>query len=97
MSDNGGTATVADFDVSVDGVEVDWTHPDSPTGGTEVVEDLPGTYTLSEAEVDGYEEGQWACSDEFGDVPAGIRHDGDRQEFVLHFNAPAHQSCRRLL
>jgi hypothetical protein len=69
VSDNGGTATVVDFEVSVDGVEVDWSDPDSPTGGTEVVRDLPGTYRLSEADVDGYVEGQWTCIDEFGDVP----------------------------
>ena len=37
ISDNGGTATVADFDIRVNGVEVHWWHPDSTTGDTEVV------------------------------------------------------------
>ena len=74
VSDNGGTATVADFDVSVDGVEVHWWHPDSPTGDTEPVADLPGTYRLSEADVEGYEEGRWTCSDEYGEVP--VTNDG---------------------
>jgi hypothetical protein len=67
-NDNGGTAMVKDFDVSVDGVEVDWWHPNSTTGDTELAADLPGTYRLSEADVDGYREGRWTCSDEDGEV-----------------------------
>jgi hypothetical protein len=71
VSDDGGTATVKDFEVSVDGIEVNWPDPESPTGDTEVVADLPNTYVLSEADLDGYEEGAWTCSDKFGEVPVG--------------------------
>jgi len=67
-NDNGGTAMVKDFDISVDGVEVDWWDPNSTTGDTELAADLPGTYRLSEADVDGYREGRWTCSDEDGEV-----------------------------
>ena len=68
-SDDGGSATLDDFDVSVDAVEVDWTNPDSTTGGTEQVETEAGTYTLSEADVNGYTEGVWSCMDDQGEVP----------------------------
>ena len=54
-SSGGGSAILADFDVSVDAVEVDWADPNSTTGGTRLVAILPGTYTLSESAVDGYE------------------------------------------
>ena len=46
-----GSAVLADFDVSVDGAEVDWADPDSMTGGTRLVKTKAGTYTLSEIEV----------------------------------------------
>lgn len=69
VSEQGGTATLGDFDVSVDGVEVPWRDPGSLTGGSEKVSDLPGTYTLSEADLEGYVEGTWNCSDRYGSVP----------------------------
>jgi hypothetical protein len=70
ISDDGGSATLDDFDVSVDAVEVAWSNPASTTGGSELVASEPGIYTLSEADVGGYTEGTWSCIDGEGhDVP----------------------------
>ena len=70
QSDNGGLATLDDFDVSVDGDEVIWADPGSTTGGSELVASEAGTYTLSEANVEGYTEGTWSCVDQDDqDVP----------------------------
>jgi hypothetical protein len=74
VSDNGGKATVKDFDVSVNEVEVDWLNPDSTTGDTRRVADLPGTYRLSEADLEDYVEGTWSCSDDDG--PVSVSNDG---------------------
>jgi len=63
-SNNGGTATLADFDVSVDGAEINWENPASSTGETkDLAATEPGTYSLSEADVSGYAEGTWSCVD----------------------------------
>ncbi|MDZ4731572.1 MAG: hypothetical protein SH820_16705, partial [Xanthomonadales bacterium] len=61
VSDNGGTAVVGDFDVSVNAVEVSWPNLNSTTGGTQLVTSSIGTYTLSEANLPGYAEGTWSC------------------------------------
>jgi len=62
VSDNGGTATLDDFDVSVNGTEVVWTDPNSTTGGSEEVATSAGTYILSEGSVAGYSNGTWSCT-----------------------------------
>ena len=71
----GGTARLGDFDVSVNGNEVKWDNPDSTEGGSRFVSARPGTYTLSEADLDGYMEGRWSCRDDrYKDVP--VSNDG---------------------
>ncbi len=64
VSDNGGGATLDDFDVEVDGVEVAWGSPGATGTGTELVTTDAGTYTLSESDLTGYAEGTWSCADQ---------------------------------
>jgi len=67
-SDNGGTATLDDFDISVnDGTgssEVAWATPTSTTNGSEIVSTVAGTFTLSEIDFPNYTEGVWSCTDD---------------------------------
>jgi hypothetical protein len=72
-SDNGGTATLATFDVEVDNVDVPWSDPSSLTGESKLVTNQAGTYVLSEANVTGYTEGTWTCSDAGGAVTVTLR------------------------
>ena len=69
ITNNGGNASLDDFNVSVDGIEVVWANPASTTGGTETVSDQPGTYLLSEADIEGWDEGNWSCGDSGGNLP----------------------------
>jgi hypothetical protein len=64
-SDNGGTATLDDFNVSVDTTEVTWPDPTATDTGTaaQVTQDI-GDHTLSEADLAGYAEGDWSCVDD---------------------------------
>ncbi len=64
ISDQGGTATLDDFEIRVDGLEVSWPDPGSTTGGSAVVADSPASYDLSEADLAGYQEGTWSCTDQ---------------------------------
>jgi hypothetical protein len=73
-SAQGGTAILNDFDVAVDAVEVAWNDPNSLSGGTKLVASSTGTYTLSEIDIDGYDEGTWSCSD--ADGPVSVSNGG---------------------
>jgi hypothetical protein len=53
---------------------VAWPNPGSTTGGIQLVGIEAKTYTLSEADLEGYDEGAWSCSDADGDVP--VSNDG---------------------
>ena len=79
-SDNGGTATLDDFDVSFnDGTgttEVPWADPTSVTGGTEVVSTVAGTYTLSELDFPNYTEGVWSCTDDANNSVVPVTNGG---------------------
>jgi len=55
INDNGGDLTIADFDVSIDGVEV-------VNGATNTVNSNVAIL-VSELDLPGYTEGTWACSD----------------------------------
>ena len=61
-SDDGGTATLDDFDISVNGVEIAWTNPTSLTGGSEEVSTAAGTYSLTETVVTDYTNGTFSCT-----------------------------------
>jgi|GEM_PF-1351163 len=63
---NTGLATLDDFNVLVDGVEVAWTTPLSTTSGIEQVTAFAGIYTLSEDDLGSYTEGTWSCVDGLG-------------------------------
>jgi len=54
-NDNGGILTVADFDISVDSVEVPSGTPQTVLANTNI--------TISELDVNGYTEGAWSCVD----------------------------------
>lgn len=58
INDNGGDLTVADFDVSIDGVEV-------VNGGLNTVKSNIAIL-ISELDMPGYTEGTWSCSDSTG-------------------------------
>jgi len=64
VSDDGGSASLDDFDISVNGVEVLWPTPASTSSDSVVVSSISGTYTLSEIDLSDYMEGTWACSDD---------------------------------
>ncbi|KAG1694951.1 hypothetical protein GQR58_006878 [Nymphon striatum] len=66
LSDNGGINSLDDFDVSVDGSEVAWADPASMLGGSQVITQTLGTYTLSENNLGTYTEGIWDCRDQNG-------------------------------
>ncbi|WP_299881438.1 hypothetical protein [uncultured Cocleimonas sp.] len=63
-TDDGVVATLADFNVAVNGTEVPWSNPSSTTGGSEIVTTSAGTYTLSEIDFASYAEGSWSCIDD---------------------------------
>jgi len=54
-NDDGGSLTVADFDISIDGTEV-------PTGVAQTVT-ANAAITISELVIPGYTEGSWSCAD----------------------------------
>jgi len=57
-NDNGGDKTIADFDISVDGVEVISGANNIVAANTDII--------ISELDLDGYTEGTWACTDSTG-------------------------------
>ena len=58
LNDNGGDLTIADFDVSIDGVEV--------VNGAANTVDSNVDIEISELDMPGYTEGSWSCSDSTG-------------------------------
>ncbi len=58
VNDNGGDLTIADFDVSVDGTEVNSGLASQVLANTAI--------TISELDIPGYTEGTWACVDSAG-------------------------------
>jgi len=58
VNDNGGTLTIADFDIAIDGTEV--------TSGVTYTQVANTAISISELDVDGYTEGTWSCSDSAG-------------------------------
>jgi hypothetical protein len=69
-SDDGGTANLDAFDVSVavnglNATEVTWPNANATTTGTaSAVTQVIGTHTLSEIAVAGYANGDWSCEDD---------------------------------
>lgn len=57
-NDNGGAKTIADFDISIDGVEVISGANNIVPANTDIV--------ISELDLDGYTEGTWSCADSTG-------------------------------
>ena len=73
VNDNGGTKTVSDFtlgtnagSLTFDGGAADGTNITKYTSNQLTV--VPGTYTLTEANVTGYDEGTWSCTGVAGTV-----------------------------
>lgn len=58
INDNGGLNTIADFDLSVDGIVVSNATPTNVLANTPI--------TISELDLNGYTEGTWACTDANG-------------------------------
>ncbi|WP_299881441.1 hypothetical protein [uncultured Cocleimonas sp.] len=75
VSDNGGSNTLDSFDVSVNGTEVAWTNPTSMLGGSQLITQTLGTYTLSENNMGEYTEGIWDCRDQNG-VSVAVTNSG---------------------
>jgi len=58
LNNNGGDLTVADFDVSIDGVEVVSGAANTVSSNTDIL--------ISELDMPGYTEGSWSCTDATG-------------------------------
>ena len=66
INDDGGSLTIADFDISIDGTEVTSGVANIVSANTDIV--------ISELDIPGYTEGTWACTDANGlttGLPAG--------------------------
>jgi len=57
-NDNGGAKTIDDFDIAIDGVEVTSGASNLVAANTPII--------ISELELDGYEAGDWVCTDSTG-------------------------------
>ncbi len=67
VNDNGGLLTVSDFSLTTSAGALTWdagtTVGATTTFTSEKIFIAPGTFTLAEADVDGYTEGLWSCTD----------------------------------
>ena len=66
LNDDGGSALLGDFNVSSDAgtlvFDAGTTTVDTTTYTSETLYLAPGTYSLTESDIDGYTEGSWSCT-----------------------------------
>lgn len=84
INDNGGAATTADFELSIDGTEV--------ASGAANVLSAGVAYTISELDHGGYSEGTWSCTDANG-LTTGLPAAGDATGTDLTLAEGAEVTC----
>ncbi len=84
INDNGGSKTVADFDISIDGTEVTSGAANIVSANTDIV--------ISELVVQGYAEGTWQCEDAKG-LTTSLPTAGDAGSTTLNLEEGSEVSC----
>ncbi len=84
INDNGGTATIDDFDVSVDSTEVSVSTALAMSANTSI--------TISELDLPAYAEGTWSCADTAG-LTIGLPVAGDATGTSLTLMSGANVVC----
>ena len=84
INDNGGLKTIADFDVSVDGVEIVNGAVNTVLANTDI--------EISELDLDGYTEGAWSCVDGSG-LTSGLPTAGTATSEIFQLAPGADVNC----
>lgn len=84
INDHGGTKSIADFDISIDGTEV--------TSGVSNIVSANTDITISELVIPGYTEGSWQCTDAAG-LTTGLPTAGDATGTILSLEEGSDVEC----